>query len=103
MAFGPSRQISSHDVPAVRHLMAATRGAPLAGAPGRATLSVPSPHDTYPGGTPTIVTVMHRSDEHRDVRTRHELANAVSRGAQLELDQPQTPATSASDDALFLE
>jgi len=46
---------------------------------------------------------MHRSDEHRDVRTRHELANAVSRGAQLELDQPQTPATSASDDALFLE
>jgi len=46
---------------------------------------------------------MHRSDEHRDVQTRHELANAVSRGDQLELDQPQTPATSASDDALFLE
>ena len=54
MAFGPSRQISSHDVPAVRHLRSAPRGAPLAGAPGRATLSVPSRWSTSPGGAPCL-------------------------------------------------
>jgi len=44
----------AHEAPAVRHLRSAPKGAPLAGAPGCATLSVPSRWSTSPGGAPCL-------------------------------------------------
>lgn len=51
-----------------------------------------------------IEEIVYRSDEHRDVRRCHELANEASQGEQLEPDlAPPATGLSADDEELFLE